>query len=77
MEANVKRDDICTGPERYNYPPHILAGGGFTTRDEREAPGNQSGSPFPFLRNMEIRSMGNGKMVVEFFSAAISVRVCR
>ena len=30
-----------------------------------------------FLRNGSMRSMGIGKMVVEFFSVAISARVCR
>lgn len=30
-----------------------------------------------FFRNIEIKSIGNGKIVVEFFSAAISVSVCK
>ena len=30
-----------------------------------------------FSRNILIRSIGTGKMVVEFFSEAISARVCR
>ena len=42
----------------------------------REAERRHPGVP-PFFRKAEMRSIGSGKMIVEFFSVAISVSVCR